>query len=158
MNVLPYVLKNEKMLREVITRGDVIAFENVIKRHPKHLTAEHFVTKHHFLPGIYMRELHIPAGMITTGKIHKYECISLLSKGQRATLVDGKIELITAPYMQMTLPGFKRISLTIEDSVWITVHLTDITSIPLLEKELVCDTEEEYQAFLAEEAKRQCHS
>ncbi len=138
------------------TRGDVIAFENVIKQHPAHLTAKDFVTKHHFLPGIYIRELHIPAGMITTGKIHKYECISLLSKGQRATLVDGKIELITAPYMQMTPPGFKRISLTIEDSVWVTVHLTETTSIRLLEKELVCDTEEEYQAFLAEKAKNVC--
>jgi hypothetical protein len=154
MTVLPYVQKKDGLPRDVITRGEVIAFESVIKQHPGHVTAEHFVTKHHFLPGIYIRELHIPQGYITTGRIHKHECISILSKGQRATLVDGRIEVVTAPYTQITPPGFKRISLTLENSVWSTVHLTDLTDIKALEKELVCDTEGEYQAFLADEAGR----
>ncbi len=156
MQLLDLVKEPNGNLRDVIKRGQVIAFENVIKQHPGHLTAEHFVTKHHFLPGIYMRELHIPAGMITTGKIHKYECVSILSKGVRATLVDGCIQVVNAPYMQVTPPGFKRISLTIEDSIWITMHLTDIIDIPTLERELVCDSEEEYQAFLAKKAKNVC--
>ncbi len=31
------------------------------------------VTIHHFSPGIYMRELRIPAGVTLTGAIHKTE-------------------------------------------------------------------------------------
>ncbi len=159
MTLLPY-LQGQPWLHQkpVVTRGDVIAFENVIKRHPGHLTAEHFITKHHFMPGIYIRELHIPKGMIVIGRIHKHSHVSILGKGAIEVLVDGRIETVTAPFMTLTQPGFKRIGLALEDTIWSTMHLTDITDVSTLEKELVCDTEEEYQVFLAETERQKCLS
>ena len=108
---------------------------------------------HYFLPGLYLRELHIPAGATTTSKIHKHAFINFLTKGERSTLVDGKIERIRAPHFHISPPGMKRISYTHEDSIWITAHFTSGTEIEnetnpdKLEKYLACDTEQEYLDF-----------
>lgn len=102
---------------------------------------------HHFSPGIYMRELHIPKGVISTGKIHKYPCLNILAKGMRETLVGDHLRLIKAPFIYVSDAGIKRVSYTLEDSIWITVHATTETDIAKLEKDLVCDTEEEYREF-----------
>jgi len=34
---------------------------------------------HHFSKGVYARELHIPAGVILTGEIHKFKNLNILS-------------------------------------------------------------------------------
>ncbi len=135
---------------KAITRADVIAFEAMIRAHPAHLTAKDFTLRHHFAPGIYMRELHIPAGMINTSKIHKTEFLSILAKGKRETLINGEMQVISAPYISRSPPGFKRASRTLEDSVWITVHANPDNCIDIdeLERRLACDTEQEYQMFL----------
>lgn len=153
----------EGVLRQVmagkpVARSDVVAFENEIKRHPQHLTAKDFTVYHHFAPDIYMRELHVPAGMITTGKIHKYPCLNILAKGKRATLLNGHMETVTAPHVHLSPAGMKRASMTFEDAVWITVHPNpgNCTDVDKLVTSLVCETEEEYQAFL--DGERECRS
>ena len=113
--------------------------------------------RHHFAPGLYLRELYVPAGMVTTGKIHKYPCQNILAKGRRSTLIDGEIVTVEAPHIHLSPAGIKRVSFTHEDSVWITVHPTNLTDVDEIERALVCDTEEEYLAFCAEELHK-CHS
>lgn len=103
--------------------------------------------QHFFLPGLYARALFIPADTLTVSKIHKRECLSVMPKGERITWVDGRMQKITAPFLQITPGGFKRTSYTIKDSIWITLHPTDETDVAKLEAELVCDTEDEYLAF-----------
>ena len=138
-----------------VTRALVQEFEAAMRTLPPALQVEpkSLTVRHHFAPGLYLRELHIPAGMITTGKIHKYACLNILAKGRRSTVVDNQIVTIEAPHIHLSPPGIKRVSLTHEDSVWITVHATNLTDIDAIERELVCDTEEEYLAFCAEHAK-----
>lgn len=150
MNDLSAVILQKALTARAITRADVIAFEDLIRAHPAHLMAKDFTVRHHFAPGVYMRELHIPAGMITIGKIHKYPCLAILAKGKRKTLIDGKIVIATAPHISLSPAGMKRASEALEDSVFITVHENpgNNTVIEELERHLACDTEEEYQAFL----------
>lgn len=138
--------------RRPVTRAVVQEFEAAMRRLPPAVIVDpkSLTLIHHFAPGIYMRELHIPRDMITTGKIHKYACLNILAKGKRSTLVDGLIVTIEAPHIHLSPPGMKRVSYTHEDSVWITVHPTNLTDIDELERELVCETEEEYRAFCAE--------
>ena len=64
-----------------------------------------------------------------------------------------------APFIHTAPAGTKRISFTHEDSVWITVHEnpTEERDTDELERMLVADSEEEYEAFLATE-NRQCLS
>ena len=143
---LPFVTA----LRRPVTREMVHKFEQAILKQPQ----LQLKVIHHFGPGVYMRELHIPADVITTGRIHKYPCLNILAKGKRATLVGDFMEMIVAPHIHLSPAGSKRVSYTLEDSVWITVHATDKTNVEEIEKDLVCDTEEEYQAFLASQSQR----
>lgn len=146
------ILPTSAPARREVTRSRVIELEAAMRKLPQRFQVDpkSLVTKHHFAPGIYMRELHVPAGMITTGKIHKYLCQNILAKGKRSTLVNGRIETVEAPHIHLSPPGIKRVSYTHEDSVWITVHPTELTDIQEIERALVCDTEEEYLAFCAE--------
>lgn len=136
-------------------RERVHSFETLMKEAPQLKLA----VFHHFSPGIYCRELHIPAGVITTGKIHKFACLNIMSQGERSTLIGDQVIRIKAPFIHTAPPGTKRISFTHEDSVWITVHEnpTEERDTDELERMLVADSEEEYEAFLATE-NRQCLS
>jgi len=117
--------------------------------------------KHHFLPGYYLRELFIPAGIITVSKIHKFPCLNILSKGERITTIRDDEEgsptygdyvptRIRAPHMYWSEAGLQRISYTIEDAVWITQHwnLEDERDIAMLESRFVCATEADYCNFI----------
>jgi hypothetical protein len=140
-------------------RRRVIALENQILQLPKEIQvlSDDLFLKHHFSPGIYMRELHIPAGIVSTGAIHKYACQNILLKGERATIVDNKIVRIRAPHIHVSPAGSKRASYTFTDSIWITIHPnpSDSQDIDALVADIACDTEEEYQSFLAERARQQ---
>jgi hypothetical protein len=127
----------------LVTRQEVTALETEMKKLPQvEIPVAHFFSK-----GLYVRAVSIPKGAVTVGKIHKHECISILAKGERSTLVNGKIVRVSAGFIQVTPPGFKRASFTHEDSVWVTAHATEERDIAKLEDELVCDTERDYQDF-----------
>src|SRR5437764_1331434 len=98
---------------------------------------------HRFAAGLYMRELHIPAGVLSTGKIHKHEHIGMLLKGVREMLIDGNLELVTAGFTATIRAGSKLACYTWEDSVWVTIHPNpdDERDIGKLERRYVCDTE-----------------
>lgn len=155
-SLLDNVLMDVAAGKIVPLRQRIMAFEEQARRAPQ-VTLQVF---HHFSPGIYMRELHVPAGIITTGKIHKHQCLNVLAKGRRRTVVDGRLQDIMAPHIHLSPAGSKRISYTIEDSVWITVHQNpdNCRVVETLEKRYVCETEEEYQAFLAESERLKCLS
>lgn len=138
-------------------RANVAAFESEMLKLPQ----VKLPLIHHFAPGIYMRELHIPAGVTSTGKIHKYEHVGILTKGVRTMLIDGVPRTITAPYTATIKAGSKLACYTWEDSIYVTIHPNpdDERDIPTLEARYVCDTEQEYLAYVAASQKViECHS
>jgi hypothetical protein len=74
------------------------------------------------------------AGQIVISKIHKYNHFTFIMKG-KAEVVDefqaGTI--VEAPYFMTTPRGMKRILHILEDSIWITVHSTDIQDVDEVE-------------------------
>lgn len=79
-------------------------------------------TRHHFAEGTYTRELHIPAGVVLTGKIHRHSCINVLAQGT-IVVTDGGIEReISAPYTFVSPAGAKKAGFALTDVVWINVH------------------------------------
>ncbi len=148
MNDLNAAILQTALTAKAITRADVIAFEKMITAHPGHLTAKDFTVRHHFASGVYMRELHIPAGMIVVGKIHKYPCLTMLAKGKMKLLVNGKIVIVTAPHIGQSPAGIKRVGEALDDSIFITAHSTDKTDPDEIERDFSCATEQEYQSFL----------
>lgn len=93
---------------------------------------------HRFTPGLYTREIHMPAGARLTSKIHKTEHPFVVTQGRVLVYDDanGTID-ITAPYVGITKPGTRRVLEVIEDTVWLTFHPTTETDLDRLEDELI---------------------
>jgi len=142
-------------IRELTHLDKVFMLEREMFKHAQVLLPLY----HHFAPGIYMRELHIPAGVYTTGKIHKTTHWGMLLKGARYMATESGIITIRAPYKTKIERGSKAAFYTFEDSIWMTVHPNpdDETNIPKLEACYVCDTEQEYLQFI-EANQIECHS
>lgn len=78
--------------------------------------------KHYFAPGMYLREMTIPEGVVVVGAVHKHEHLAILSKGTlRLSTEDGVIEF-TAPATIHSYPGIKRIAYALTDVVITTMH------------------------------------
>jgi len=80
---------------EVSVRDNVNAFEALMAQQPQ-VSLE---VKDHFSKDIYARELHIPKGVILTGKIHKFEQLNILAKGRMKVLVGETVKEVEAPFI-----------------------------------------------------------
>jgi quercetin dioxygenase-like cupin family protein len=103
---------------------------------------------HYHIDGVYARSMFIPAGTILTGKIHNFENIAILAKGTLRITNGTESYIITEGHVLVDEPGIKRLGVAETDVVFITVHRTDNTELPAIEKELVSDTFEEYEQQL----------
>lgn len=101
----------------------------------------------YFSHRVYARELHIPAGVTLTGKIHKYTNLNFLLKGEMIVKTEDGMIRVTAPYTVVSPPGTKRIAHAVTDCVWTTVHGTDSKDVDAIELHFVAETEQEYLAF-----------
>ena len=79
--------------------------------------------KHSFAPGVYAREMEIPAGTLLIGKIHKHKHHNFLMKGSIIVLTETNgVELLQAPLMIVSEEGTQRIGYAVTDTVWTTIH------------------------------------
>lgn len=113
----------------------------------RELPAIEIETLHHFAPGIYAREIRIPKGVLLTGKIHRTEHLSIISKG-RLTFVSANASRMTveAPYTLVSKPGAKRAIYAHEDSVWTCIHPTTETDLDRLEEIFIAPSFEALEA------------
>lgn len=93
--------------------------------------------RHHFAPGMYARELTIPAGVTLTGKIHRHAHLNIVSKGSIAVMTEEGVKVITAPATFVSPPGTKRAGYALEDTVWTTIHPTQETDLAAIEAEVI---------------------
>ena len=91
--------------------------------------------KHWLAPGVYAREIHLPAGTVVVGKIHRHRHFNIISKGRITCYTEFGLETHNAPSSFISEPGTKRVVYTHEDAIWTTIHSTptDETDIPTLE-------------------------
>jgi len=85
---------------------------------------------HRFTPGLYIREITIPAGVLVTSMEHRFEHPFVISKGKIAVTSDNEGQVIyEAPYCGITKPGTRRALYAMETTVWTTFHPTDETDV-----------------------------
>ncbi|MDR8069431.1 hypothetical protein [Burkholderia cenocepacia] len=96
--------------------------------------------RHHFAPGIYAREMTIPAGVVATGAVHKTEHLTIISKGRLHITTDDGMREFAAPAIFKSMPGTKRAAYAIEEAVLTTIHATDTTDLDELVEELTEST------------------
>lgn len=85
---------------------------------------------HRFTPGLYIREILIPAGTLLTSMEHRFEHPFVISKGciEVFSEAEGAVTY-EAPHCGITKPGTRRGLLAITDTVWTTFHVTDETDV-----------------------------
>lgn len=93
--------------------------------------------KHHFAPGVYIREIFMPAGAIVLGKIHKTEHFNIVQQGRLLIFSEEGAHEIKAPCTFVSKPGVQKVLYIAEDTVWSTVHLTEERDLEKLEAALI---------------------
>lgn len=109
--------------------------------------------QHHLPPGIYAREIHLAAGTLVVGKIHRHRHLNIISQGCVTVFTERGHETHTAPASFVSDAGTKRVVLTHEDAIWTTIHPnpTNEQSIPVLEATFVADDYRELGLEVANE-------
>jgi hypothetical protein len=153
MNELTTHIGDEKVLRPY-SREQILRLEEVMLQMPEQVDLEQ-LTEHFFAPGIYVRQLTIPAGVVLTGKIHRYEIMNILVSGTiRVTTDDGVAEL-TGPMIFNSQAGTKKAGFALTDVVFLNVHPTELTDLEKIEKEFIVPSfevlEQEQRQAIAQE-------
>lgn len=107
----------------------------------RHLGAEQQIEcplVHRFAPGVYLREITMPAGAIVIGKIHRTEHLNLIERGSCSIVhADGTTERLTAPCVFVSQPGIQKVLYIHEECTWRTIHPTQERDLEALERELI---------------------
>lgn len=96
--------------------------------------------RNYFAPGLYAREMTIPAGTTITGAVHKRENLAVLSKGRLLLATENGPVEISAPHILTVKPGAKNAATALEDSVWTNFFATETTDLDALVEELTEST------------------
>jgi len=93
---------------------------------------------HLFAPGVYLRQITMPAGTLVIGKIHRTEHFNVIERGKFAIRHDdGRVETLQAPVTFVSKAGVQKVLYIIEDTVWKTIHATSETDLEKLEALLI---------------------
>ena len=104
--------------------------------------------EHYVCNGTYTRVIHLPKGMMLTGKVHNYDHTSQLLQGEVTIMTPAGIEHRQAPCTWVSPAGTKRLIYVHEDTIWATIHRSEKTEVSDLEKELVHESDLSWVAGL----------
>lgn len=125
-----------------VRRELILQLEERLRQDADAVDAAAFVTRHHFAPGTYSREIELPIGVCVIGKIHREAHINVISRGRVLVATPDGIEYLSAPLTFVSNPGTKRCVIVLDDTVWTTVHAnpTNTTDLEELERLLMAPT------------------
>lgn len=123
---------------ELVRRAAIQRLQEAIQGSGLDLGVDPFPLIHHFAPGMYGREILVPAGAVVIGKIHKEAHLNVLSHGTCMVYTEQEgVLTLKAPYTFTSKPGAKRAVLALTDVVWTTIHRTDSTDLAEIEREVI---------------------
>ena len=102
----------------------------------KELPLEHFICNK-----TYTRQITLPKDILLTGKVHNFDHVSILSKGDVSVMTDEGVTRIKAPATWISKAGTKRLIYVHEETIWSTIHHSENTLVEDLEKEIVHESD-----------------
>ena len=91
-----------------------------------------------FTTGMYIRELHVPAGTMVTTMTHKTQHPFVISQGKIKVTSDNEGSIILeAPHTGITEPNTRRAAQALTDTIWTTFHVTNETDIAKIAEEIL---------------------
>lgn len=94
---------------------------------------------HYFAPGLYVREIHLPAGSINTGKYHIHDDILIIAKGTCTFITEHSEKTYEGPCVAIVKAETKPAVWAHTDVVMISAHVNadDSRDIELIENRIV---------------------
>jgi hypothetical protein len=93
---------------------------------------------HHFTPGLYCRQIFMPARSVVVSRIHKTEHPFVVSQGHCCVYNErGEWLELRAPHFGITTPGTRRFLVMLADTVWTTFHPTQLTNVREIEAHIL---------------------
>jgi hypothetical protein len=90
---------------------------------------EHGVGLYHHMPesdGVYMKEIHLPAGKELFNHKHTFTHKSILAKGEAIVRVEGgEDQRVTGPVVLTITKGLQHSVVAITDVTWFCIHASD---------------------------------
>jgi hypothetical protein len=102
----------------------------------KELPLEHFICNK-----TYTRQITLPKDMLLTGKVHNFDHVSILSKGDVSVMTLDGVNRIKAPATWISKAGTKRLIYVHEETIWSTIHHSEHTTVEDLQNELVHESD-----------------
>ncbi len=122
-------------------RENVMHLEDLINKMPGAVVGEerdkYLPLKHTFVDGAYVREISAPKGAFIVTKIHKVQHPYFILKGKCSVLTEDGVKKLQAPFYGITEAGTKRVVYVHEDTVWVTVHVTNETDLDKIEEQII---------------------
>lgn len=106
---------------------------------------------HHFGPGIYIREVTLPAGIFAVGHAQRYEHLNIMLTGKVAIVDGDQVRVLEAPLIFTGKPG-RKVGYVLETCVWQNVYATNETDIDTLEAHYL-DKSKTWEAYDKEHSK-----
>ena len=124
----------------------IMAAEGSVDRHT---CGETFKLENTFTPGLYTRQIFMPAGSLVVSRIHLFEHPFIVSRGVVSVYDGEEIVTMTAPFQGVTNPGTKRVLYVHEDTIWTTFHVTDKKTFEEVDASgcITCDTYQEFESI-----------
>lgn len=123
---------------QVSRRLAIVKLQDAIVLSGLDVGAESCPVFHHFAPGQYAREMHLPKDMTVVGKIHRHAHINVISAGHVLVHTENEgTQELRAPCTFVSSPGTKRAVHVLEDTIWTTMHATDKTDLAEIEREII---------------------
>lgn len=101
----------------------------------------------HLVDGLYVRELLLPEGSFVLSRVHKKSLVNIISKGYVVVIDSNGRNEYTAPHTFISQAGTQRIVYAPEESVWNTVHITDVQNTDELVDDLTFDNYKEFISY-----------
>lgn len=103
--------------------------------------------RHYFAPGVYLREIFMPADSVVIGKIHRTEHFNIIQKGRvRVAHGDGTTMVLEGPCTFVSKAGVQKTLYIETDTIWTTIHITSETDLAALESALI-EPDDSYPVF-----------
>lgn len=133
------------MTELTVSRGKINNLEAEMLKLPQ----VELTTNHYFCNGVYAREIHIPAGVTLSGKVHLSENMNILSAGEISVLTEDGIKRLTAPAIICSKAGIKRIGHAHTDATWVTILKTELTNPEEIVNQFTVSSFEEFEQLSA---------
>jgi len=130
-------------MRAKIEELEAAIYRDTPKEDIMEIHDERWDLQHHFIEGVYARELVIPANMVVIGLLHKFPRICIISGGDVSFVTEFGSKRVQAPYTEVMPPGTKTAVLAHTDTTWTAIHGTHETDISKLEQIFTARNHEE---------------